>query len=655
MEPAPLASPPRARLAFRVGVVGHRPNRLEQADLDSLGRLIRKVLLEVRWTVDEFASRANQGGILYSKESPVLRAITPLAEGTDRLFADQALDLGYALCCPMPFHQEEYERDFVEPEALDADSLKRFHDLLGRARAKSNLTTFQLDGDPANRAAAYGAAGRIVLNQSDLLIVVWDGAKASGAGGTVDTLREAIRYRVPVLWIDAVRPHPWRLLSPGDDLNCLESDERCTPVVGAEIGGKAPGSLARAIRKLVLDEIELPKGSRKAEATAAEILQDNEHPTYQEYFRERKPRAHLAILWKFFRDLVGSGKLSIQPLRVTPFEEALTDWPIGTGSEPEPVAEWVNRRLRPHYAWADKLADTFADYYRGTYIFVYLFSAFAVFLALLPYAANWGEEAPERILCIIGEFVIMIGITGLLGWEKKRAWHKRWMAYRLLAETIRQLRCLAPLGGGRPLPRVPPQQAVYGDPAQTWMYWQLRAVARSTGIPAAEVTPRYVRQALEYLDLVVRGQLDFHILNESRSEHISHRLHLSENFLFGATVLCVFFHLLPHFPFINFSLLPEVERWLTLACATLPAFGAAMAGINNQGEFLRIAKRSASMAHALERFTGGLKTLLDPLKTPPDSLRINQVTPLALEIAQLMVDEVLDWRVVFMDRPAPTP
>ena len=70
------------------------------------------------------------------------------------------------------------------------------------------------------------------------------------------------------------------------------------------------------------------------------------------------------------------------------------------------------------------------------------------------------------------------------------------MEYRVLAELIRELRLLIPLGGGRPLPRTPTHLAVYGDPAQTWMYWHLRAIARATGIPSVRATPAYLGESL---------------------------------------------------------------------------------------------------------------------------------------------------------------
>src|SRR4051794_36154237 len=164
-DPAPqtrseFLSPPRAPLAFRVGIVGHRPNRLAQADLPQLATVVRTVLA----TVKEEVNAIRREGSWYDSAEPGLRAISPLAEGSDRLFAEQALDLGFQLCCVMPFPQDEYEKDFAAG-ALEADSLGRFRRLLGLTS-----TRFELDGCRANSPGAYGAAGRTVLNQSDLLV-----------------------------------------------------------------------------------------------------------------------------------------------------------------------------------------------------------------------------------------------------------------------------------------------------------------------------------------------------------------------------------------------------------------------------------------------------------------------------------------------------
>jgi len=63
--------------------------------------------------------------------------------------------------------------------------------LLSQAR-----TVFQLDGSRSNTADAYHAAGNVVLNQSDLLTVVWDGERKNRRGGTEETFDEAIERGV---------------------------------------------------------------------------------------------------------------------------------------------------------------------------------------------------------------------------------------------------------------------------------------------------------------------------------------------------------------------------------------------------------------------------------------------------------------------------
>jgi len=177
---SPSSSPPPARLAFRVGIVGHRPNRLQAADAAALSQTLGSILAAVRETIVSFHG---EPGHPYAQDPPVLRAVSPLAEGADRSFADAALRCGYELCCPMPFHQVEYEKDFAAAHPDGTGSLVEFRELLQRAEQGNGLVAFELDGTRDDEGAAYGAAGRVVLIQSDLLVAVWDGGEAQGAGG----------------------------------------------------------------------------------------------------------------------------------------------------------------------------------------------------------------------------------------------------------------------------------------------------------------------------------------------------------------------------------------------------------------------------------------------------------------------------------------
>ena len=124
-----------APLAFRVGIVGHRPNRLGQADLKQLALCIDDMLRTVKAATLAVGRERTE---LYSSTTPVLKAVSPLAEGADRIFAETAVEAGFTLDCVMPFHQAEYENDFAEDKRLrvilwlDFEAWSR-----GRARGSS--------------------------------------------------------------------------------------------------------------------------------------------------------------------------------------------------------------------------------------------------------------------------------------------------------------------------------------------------------------------------------------------------------------------------------------------------------------------------------------------------------------------------------------
>ena len=115
-------------------------------------------------------------GNVYRADPPQLRVVSSLAEGADRIVAQEALALGYELDCPLPFERFEYERDFA-----DQASIAEYRALLAKARS-----VLELDGtrEVAERqTAAYQAAGLATLDHADLLIAIWDGGEARGAGG----------------------------------------------------------------------------------------------------------------------------------------------------------------------------------------------------------------------------------------------------------------------------------------------------------------------------------------------------------------------------------------------------------------------------------------------------------------------------------------
>ena len=201
MVPQESSSPPRPRLVVQIGVTGHRPNRLSPQIAADLPRQCEQVLK----VIAALASRAHDP-LLHSPEPPLLRILSPLAEGADRIVAHAGLALGADLQCPLPFHAEEYCRDFATET-----SREEFDTLLARASA-----VFQADGARDAEAAAYERIGRIVLEQSDFLIAIWDGEPAAGQGGTTQIVEEALAQNAPIIWLHASQPMPPCILLAGE-------------------------------------------------------------------------------------------------------------------------------------------------------------------------------------------------------------------------------------------------------------------------------------------------------------------------------------------------------------------------------------------------------------------------------------------------------
>jgi hypothetical protein len=246
---------------------------------------------------------------------------------------------------------------------------------------------------------------------------------------------------------------------------------------------------------------------------------------------------------------------------------------------------------------------------------------------------------------IAAELGILVLILVLFVMDRRiYRWHDRWMEYRLLAELIRQLRLLVPLGGGRPFPNVPVVSTAWASPTQSWMYWQMRAAGRAVGLPQARVTPEYLAECLEVMAAANSSQIEFHATAALRSRRSAHLLHAGAAVLFLLTLAGIVAHAM----IAGFVGSGSVwTRALALCSAVLPAFASALVAISNQGEFVRLAKRSAAMADLFQKHA----TEIALLKRGPARPDLPEVAGLASRIAGAMVDEVADWRVVFADRP----
>jgi hypothetical protein len=104
-------------------------------------------------------------------------------------------------------------------------------------------------------------------------------------------------------------------------------------------------------------------------------------------------------------------------------------------------------------------------------------------------------------------------------------------------------------------------------------------------------------------------------------------------------------HAASHGAAIESAWLPRV---LTVCAAVLPALGAAIYGIRSQGELQRIPKRSEAMS-------AELGIIQDALTRAGPVLSSSTLGQAAEQVADIMTAEVLDWRIVFQERPLVLP
>jgi hypothetical protein len=629
-------SPPRARLALRVGVTGHRPNKLEFADENQLRRQIQTALLFLKNTTAQLHQSV---GTFYLPESPVLRIISPLAEGSDRFVAEEGLGLGFQLQCPLPFSREEYEKDFK-----DKHSRERFHELVGQATAVLELDGARDTSESSDlESASYEAAGRIVLNQSDVIIAIWDGNPGK-KGGTGQIVAEAERLGIPIIWIESSPPHTLkvRVQNAKTDTPWQDSSQLVSERIGKLL---APPPQPKA-----------KHGERKPKPDLREA-----------YFVESQRTYTLGFPWRLFRDLVADFSVQTPTIRLEPFEQsAVVEWACAqklTPNLPLAVHNRIDSGLRSHYAWADRLADYYADAYRSAFVFNYLLAGCAVLFAFLSYVAHTRNfESYEKYGNTVGaiasaaEVIIIGAILIFTRFGNRQRWHERWIDCRLLAEQLRQQRFLMALG--RVLPSAPgvPVYVSDDDPSNSWIQWHFRAIVRAAGIIDARFEKSYLSAVCMFVKTEgIDGQVTYHKGNAERLERADRFLHRAGIFLFRLAAAACTFHLLNYVLLLFGKHMFPHEGWIALSLTLItvvgPAFGAALTAIRFQGEFERVIKRSRAMKGQLQQISDELEKCQRTSATPSSGT----LGEIATRGAQLMISEVLDWRTVFLERPLGLP
>ncbi|HYG56479.1 MAG TPA: hypothetical protein VD902_00130 [Symbiobacteriaceae bacterium] len=591
--------PKAPALAVHVGITGHR-DLSHPWELSVVEARIGEILEVIRQLVHKRFERdgEREGRRYYADALPVLRFVSVLHEGADRLAAHVATRQGYQVQCVVPFTQV----DLLGPAAVVA----------ARSQLRSVLeapgtTVLELVGGQEHEDQARMSASRLMLAHLDVLIAVWDGIPRTKKGRVDDVVVEACDHDILVLRVAKDVSHPieiyWRD-KPGDpawqdglDLHLRNLLQPPKSPVDEPNWWQPAYWIPRPLRDLDGFLTEYPR------------------------------RYELGAVFSLVRKALGSVGVRWPRVLVKSYDEsARANLQESVVREALPFAASIDEAFWPHYVWADKLADYFAGWYRISFLLRYILAVAAVVtVAWAGDFALWFQVAVN--VAIVATFLI----------ANVRYWHERWVDYRLLAELIRQSRLLAHLGRALSLARLPAHQR---HSEAGWVKWYIRGIVRAHGIiPTGIMKFDDLRTYAEYLRAFLAGQADYHTGNSNTCLKAAARLKRWSQRLFLVSLGVALFRLSPLATYMVW----HGHDLLKFLATILPALAAAMSGFNSQAEFKRIGQRSGAMCAILSE----LRERAEALKAA-DNLTLGRLNSVVDEAASVMVNEPLDWRVVVL-------
>ncbi|HTJ57172.1 MAG TPA: hypothetical protein VL418_06350 [Devosiaceae bacterium] len=654
---------PRPRLVLSVGVAGHRANKLAEQDVGPVSDTLRAIYRQID---DGLAAVARSGrAALYTPEAPLVRLLSGLAEGADRL-AVEAAPPAWRLEAVLPMPRADYALDFTGA-GEDSPALVQYRRLLGRMSSVTELPRLAPEiTTTEHRAAQYGLLADFLVRQIDVLIAVWDGQAAAGPGGTGAVVEQAISLGCLVVWINPAERGAPRL---------LEGERAAT----------APLLHSRPLTETVLTDtlkaMLLPALAEEA-ATDDDLGEEDPLPVY---FHSRWPGAlHLAIGYSLLR-LLGGGRRWKWPVRYASYHKLAEAWTpflagvTGRNGGPGPGFDArVRDVLLPRSVWADALAWYYGQLYRSAYVTTFLLGGLAVPVGLCYlFFSNSPAVLDIKAGFATVELLIILVVVLLVQLGSRQKWHRLWLETREMSELLRLGRSLAYVGSLKQLTEGA-NSGKGGGATLPVIY--ARATFRELGLPNAVLDSDYLRRVLgTTLRTELREQQDYHRKNIAELEGIDHALHRIGNACFVATIAVTAIFLAGWvIDLVAYSGVAEgahgegahaeggagwaewfhelleyvIKPSASILAAGLPAFGAAFAGIRAQSNFGELVRRSEA---TLEDLTDVAAQIGGMVENAGRAIGLPNAAEVLLAFGHAMAADLGGWRQLFVRKPLVLP
>jgi hypothetical protein len=228
------------------------------------------------------------------------------------------------------------------------------------------------------------------------------------------------------------------------------------------------------------------------------------------------------------------------------------------------------------------------------------------------------------------DMVAILAVLAISALADRRNWHRRFVAYRYIAEHLRWLPIQAMLGVTRIRPRAKP----FSSPQTDWPSWIVRATARRIGLPPSGVTPEVLAGARARLSGLMNEQIGFYEGRAGDFNIIAHRLSTLAD-------VCYWLGLAALIARFGVRMCCEANDQLlllaNLGCLLFPALAPVFLGLRSQGEYAKLAQRYSAMATILKGAEGQIER---------SGAAVPAFTDITRRITTTLLDEVADWQIL---------
>jgi hypothetical protein len=487
-----------------------------------------------------------------------------------------------------------------------------------------------------HRRKGYRAAADMLLENVDILIAIYDSERDTAKGGSKETHHVAQQRKIPVIHINTA------------DLNEINLHRKLTrftetsePVTDSNIDEVLAATLLPASTfnsESAGNKVDTVKGNRCMDDACHFFNEPSIKKTGLKYYATKIFHGFYSPAWKIFYKLLKLGES--QPTLKVSCQKAEVKANV--------TADIESSLYCKLHTDIDALAVQYMDSYRGSFILNFLFGAAAVFLAVFSYFAD-GSHFWSIAELVFLALILVTYLANRLGHWKKKA-----VDYRFISEYFRHVGVLALLGRSTQLLQPAPEHNSHHDPATTWMGWYLNAVIRSQGLFRYIVSStsgsviKGIHLDHAYVETVknmmckdwLEDQYRYHLLLTKRYERWEKLANGSMLILF----LLIIFGVVAHLNHWHWWYPAGWDKnvFVAMVVTAFPALLAAIHGITVQGEVERLAKRSEATADYL---SGMIERFIKIEANHPQYADV--IGDHAVEAAQVMLEEVTDWQILY--------